>query len=202
MGAEKPKTTDEYVLAELEKQKLLTKTQKKRIDELEELLAQKTPIPPEPTIEETKFKCYHFSVLSEYTSDWNKLVNPLTTAKMKELIDDENLFKAWATTAIYEYYSDKQKVLEVRENLYNFEINYFGILIGVAISRYYSGELNVNHYIIDDKHHFSDHESCKEAGLQQLRENFIKVYTRRCKEEAKAAAESTFAENTETPDHE
>lgn len=192
MSAEKPKTTDEYVLAELEKSRMLSTKYKKRIDELEELLAQKVPVPPEPTIEETKFKCYSSSCLSPYSSDWDKLTAPLTTAKMKDILDDENLFRAWATTATYKNYSGEDKVLNVHENLYNFEINYFGTLIGIGIHRYYgSEEITVNPYVLDDKHYFADPDACKEAGLQELRSNFKSVYDRRCKEEAAKAASAT-----------
>ena len=185
---EKPRTTDEYVLNELEKAKNLTKAQQIKIANLEAELAKKIPIPEEPTIAESPYKCYSCHVLSQYSSDWDKLNDPLTTDQMQELLDNDLKFRAWAISATYkDYVSSKSPVLHIYETTYQFEINYFGVLIGVGITAYNDKTIQANTYVKDDRSYYSDRETCLEAGYKELKENLEYILKRRREKEAEEA---------------
>ena len=191
---EKPRTTDEYVLDELEKQKRLNKILTKKNEDLQAELDKKIPIPDEPTITESPYKCYGYSVLSAYSSDWKNLTKPLTTDEMQELLDDEGRFRAWAITATYKDYCGNSAVLRVEEYGYNFEINYFGTLVGIAISRYHDGRLNVNSFIMDGKHYSQDYTLAQEKAFKELRENLEYQVKDRRKKEAEEATKLAEAD--------
>lgn len=194
---EKPRTTDEYVLDELEKQKRLNKILTKKNEDLQAELDKKVPIPDEPTITESPYKCYGYNVLSSYSSDWDKLIKPLTADEIQELLDDDTRFRAWAVTATYKDYCGTSRVFNIIEFGYNFEINYFGTLIGVKIDRYSDGTINVNDFIIDNKRYSQDYDLLKEKALKTLKENL----TYRCKELRKkeAAEAAKLAESEQEP---
>lgn len=198
MGAEKPRTTDEYVLAELEKQKNLNLKLKKENEALELELAKKVPIPDEPTITECPFKCYSYHVPSSYSSDWDHLNDPLTTDQMQELLDNDSKFRAWGLTAMYKDTYSNMPVLRVAECGYNFEINYYGTIIGIHISKYLDNSLSVGDYIVDEKHNYHDYTACQEAGLSELKKTLAEVIARRRKKEAEAAAKAAEAKVEET----
>ena len=194
---EKPRTTDEYVLEELERQKRLNRLLTKKNEDLQAELDKKVPIPDEPTITESPYKCYGYSVLSSYSSDWDKLIKPLTADEIQELLDDDTRFRAWAVTATYKDYCGTSRVFNIIEFGYNFEINYFGTLIGIKIDRYSDGTVNVNDFIIDNKRYSQDYDLLKEKALKTLKENL----TYRCKELRKkeAAEAAKLAESEQEP---
>lgn len=192
---EKPRTTDEYVLDELEKQKRLNKLLTKKNEDLQAELNKKIPIPDEPTITESPYKCYGYSVLSSYSSDWDKLTKPLTANEIQELLDDDARFRAWAVTATYKDYCGTSPVFNLVEFGYNFEINYFGTLIGFKVERYSDGTIHTCDFIIDNQRYSQDYVLLKEKALEKLKENL--AY--RCKELRKkeAAEAAKLAESQE-----
>ena len=185
---EKPRTTDEYVLDELEKQKRLNKLLTKKNEDLQAELDKKIPIPDEPTVTESPYKCYGYSVLSSYSSDWDKLDKPLTTDEMQELLDDDAKFRAWALTAKYKDYCGHSSVLSVTEYGYNFEINYFGTIVGVSINRYSDATLHVNDFVVDGTRYSRDFSLAQERAFKELKSNLeYRVKDRRKKEAEEAA---------------
>lgn len=184
---EKPRTTDEYVLEELEKQKRLNKLLTKKNEDLQAELDKKIPIPDEPTITESPYKCYGYNVLSQYSSDWDKLTKPLTADEIQELLDDDARFRAWAVTATYKDYCGTSRVFNLVEFGYNFEINYFGTLVGIKIDHYSDGTIHTCDFIIDNQRYSQDYDLLYEKALKTLKENL----TYRCKElRKKEAAEA------------
>lgn len=197
---EKPRTTDEYVLDELEKQKRLNKLLTKKNEDLQAELDKKIPIPDEPTVTESPYKCYGYSVLSGYSSDWDKLDKPLTTDEMQELLDDDAKFRAWALTAKYKDYCGHPSVLSVTEYGYNFEINYFGTIVGVSIGRYSDATLHVNDFVVDGTRYSRDFSLAQERAFKELKSNLeYRVKERRKKEAEEAAklAEASAEPKTE-----
>lgn len=197
---EKPRTTDEYVLDELEKQKRLNKLLTKKNEDLQAELDKKIPIPDEPTVTESPYKCYGYSVLSSYSSDWDKLDKPLTTDEMQELLDDDAKFRAWALTAKYKDYCGHSSVLSVTEYGYNFEINYFGTIVGVSINRYSDATLHVNDFVVDGTRYSHDFSLAQERAFKELKSNLeYRVKELRKKEAAEAAklAEANAEPKTE-----
>lgn len=194
---EKPRTTDEYVLDELEKQKRLNKILTKKNEDLQAELDKKIPIPDEPTITESPYKCYGYNVISSYSSDWDKLTKPLTANEMQELLDDDTRFRAWAITATYKDYCGTSPVFNLVEFGYNFEINYFGTLIGIKIDRYSDGTIHTCDFIIDNQRYSQDYDLLQEKALKTLKESL----TYRCKELRKkeAAEAAKLAESQEEP---
>lgn len=185
---EKPRTTDEYVLDELEKQKRLNKLLTKKNEDLQAELDKKIPIPDEPTVTESPYKCYGYSVLSSYSSDWDKLDKPLTTDEMQELLDDDAKFRAWALTAKYKDYCGHSSVLSVTEYGYNFEINYFGTIVGVSINRYSDATLHVNDFVVDGTRYSHDFSLAQERAFKELKSNLEYRVKERRKKEAEEAA--------------
>lgn len=194
---EKPRTTDEYVLDELEKQKRLNKLLTKKNEDLQAELDKKVPIPDEPTITESPYKCYGYSVLSKYSSDWDKLTKPLTADEVQELLDDDARFRAWAITATYTDYCGTSPVFKLVEFGYNFEINYFGTLIGIKIDRYSDGTIRACDFIIDNQRYSQDYDLLQEQALKTLKESLTyRVKELRKKEAAEVAKLAESQEET------
>lgn len=199
--ADKPKTTDEYVLAELEKYKSLSSKLKAENADLQAELDKKVPIPSTPTVVESPYVCYGFEVLQDYNIE--NLDNQLNSKQIQELLDDDTAFRTWAACATYTKYGDKIPVLNVSRREYTVEINYLGTLIGVYIWIYsYDKQVNTTDYVIDNKHYFKDYDQCKEAALQKLKAELTDALKRVKAKEDEAAAKAAEAKSEAEPEPE
>ena len=117
--------------------------------------------------------------------------------EMQELLDDDTRFRAWAVTATYKGYCGTSPVFNLVEFGYNFEINYFGTLIGIKIDRYSDGTIHTCDFIIDNQRYSQDYDLLQEKALKTLKESL----TYRCKELRKkeAAEAAKLAESQEEP---
>lgn len=197
--ADKPKTTDEYVLAELERYKNLSSKLKAENADLQAELEKKAPALTDPTINLTPYVCYGYEVISSY--DFKALDNPLTAAQIQELLDDDSAFRTWAATALYKSYG-KCGVLRIKDIQYTMEANCFGLLVAVIVNVYYDNTASVNACIIDNKNYFKDRDDAKEAGLKELKAVLTKRLEVALKEEAEAAAKAAETKSEAEPEPE
>jgi hypothetical protein len=99
---------------------------------------------------ETKFKCYIISTTSSYNigDKINDKYNNLEFMR-KCLEDDETMKvfldkKSWKKQDSYWNYNPN-----VREQLYNYQINFFGTIVGIYVNLY-NNDVNANNYIVDN----------------------------------------------------
>ncbi|MCM1259648.1 MAG: hypothetical protein NC182_01730 [Prevotella sp.] len=184
------KTIDEYILAELENAMNENNQLKKEIEELKNQL-QEIDKTKEITIDEkidiakkiipTTFNYFYLEVVSYYNFSDIENSDFINKEFLKScLTSDEDLNKF--CKAQRKNFS-RDPILKIEEGKYNYQINYFGTIVGLDIYRY-QGDIKSNSYVIDNKdYYYESYELAYQEGIKKVRSEIEKYFKYTLKEE-------------------
>ena len=176
----KVRTIDEYFLEKLETAEKYADECKEVVDSLRDKISKLEQIPEKEETEmivETSFKCYTINTISSYNinnyikDEYNNL-----DFMQKCLENDENI-KMLLDNNYWKpnnYYSPK-----ISERLYNYQINFFGTIVGIYIHSY-DKNFHADTYVVDNVSICDSLEKAQEQLVIKQREE-INAYIKKLK---------------------
>lgn len=150
----KLRTIDEYFLEKLEIAENIAKIKELENKELLEKIKELENKPEKENVErivETKFKCYVVNSISSYNFNYiNEKYNNLEF--MKKCLEDDDTMKIFLDKKSWnKKNSYNDDFPNIDERLYNYQINFFGTIVGVYIHDFRNnGGVSCSTYIVDN----------------------------------------------------